>query len=183
MVERRGREYGNTSSAQEFSREDMWKAFKDWKVWVFCVAQFGVDTMLYGECLPECLCRWWLTAKNRVLDFPPHDHQRPRHLDRRAGAAPHGAVLRPRRGGVHDRGLPVGPQAAPRAVLRRLRERQRDRVRDSHLGHLVWGALLWVLPGGGRVVRRCRAAACLGEPFPLTECVCYWTNERFAAAE
>lgn len=67
MVERRGREYGNTSSAQEFSREDMWKAFKDWKVWVFCVAQFGVDTMLYGECLPPTLRGSWLTAEQAFL--------------------------------------------------------------------------------------------------------------------
>jgi MFS family permease len=48
MIVRRSREYGNTSSAQEFSRHDMMKAFKDWKVWLFCAGQFGVDTMLYG---------------------------------------------------------------------------------------------------------------------------------------
>ncbi|KAK7700383.1 hypothetical protein SLS64_010991 [Diaporthe eres] len=48
MVVRRAREYGMTASAQEFSKSDMMMAFKDWKVWVFCIAQFGADTMLYG---------------------------------------------------------------------------------------------------------------------------------------
>ena len=49
MVVRREREYGNTASAQLFHPEDMKKAFRDWKVWLFCIAQFGVDTMLYGK--------------------------------------------------------------------------------------------------------------------------------------
>lgn len=51
MVARQTAEYGNTASAQEFSKHDMMKAFKDWKVWLFCVAQFGSDTMLYGRIL------------------------------------------------------------------------------------------------------------------------------------
>jgi MFS family permease len=46
---RHAREYGNTASSREFSKKDMMCAFKDWKVWAFCVAQFGVDTMLYGK--------------------------------------------------------------------------------------------------------------------------------------
>ncbi|KAL3595147.1 hypothetical protein FPOAC2_09468 [Fusarium poae] len=46
---RHAREYGNTASSREFSKRDMMCAFKDWKVWAFCVAQFGVDTMLYGK--------------------------------------------------------------------------------------------------------------------------------------
>lgn len=48
MVVRHGRSYGNTASAQQFSKQDMMKAFKDWKVWIFCASQFGADTMLYG---------------------------------------------------------------------------------------------------------------------------------------
>lgn len=50
-------EYGHTKSAQEFSKEDMIKAFKDWKVWVFCVGQFGADTMLYGTWMEEVRSR------------------------------------------------------------------------------------------------------------------------------
>jgi MFS family permease len=48
MLIRHSREYGNTTSALEFHPKDMKKAFLDWKVWLFCVGQFGVDTMLYG---------------------------------------------------------------------------------------------------------------------------------------
>lgn len=43
------RHYGVTESAQKFSKSDMIAAFKDWKVWMFCIGQFGVDTLLYGE--------------------------------------------------------------------------------------------------------------------------------------
>lgn len=53
MEARHGREYGNTKSSREFSRHDMKAAFKDWKVWAFCAAQFGVDTMLYGTSSPS----------------------------------------------------------------------------------------------------------------------------------
>lgn len=48
MEERHRRQYGNTASSREFSKDDMMKAFKDWKVWAFSIAQFGVDVMLYG---------------------------------------------------------------------------------------------------------------------------------------
>jgi MFS family permease len=48
MEERHRRQYGNTASSREFSKVDMMKAFKDWKVWAFSIAQFGVDVMLYG---------------------------------------------------------------------------------------------------------------------------------------
>jgi len=49
MEVRRQREYASTKSSQEFSFRDVRRAFTDWKVWAFCVAEFGVDTMLYGE--------------------------------------------------------------------------------------------------------------------------------------
>lgn len=48
MITRFGRNRGQTLSAQEFHWEDAVLGFKDWKVWVFCFAQFGTDTMLYG---------------------------------------------------------------------------------------------------------------------------------------
>jgi MFS family permease len=57
MVLRREREYGMTASAQEFSKSDMMMAFKDWKVWAFCIAQFGADTMLYGRSKSRCRCQ------------------------------------------------------------------------------------------------------------------------------
>ncbi|KAF6812032.1 major facilitator superfamily transporter [Colletotrichum musicola] len=74
MAARRGREYGATSSAQEFSRHDAWKAAKDWKVWVFCVAQFGADTMLYGfsTFLPTIIngLGSWTPAQVQLLTVP-----------------------------------------------------------------------------------------------------------------
>lgn len=48
MILRRSREAGQTTSAQEFHWNDFRAALKDWKVWAFCFAQFGSDTMLYG---------------------------------------------------------------------------------------------------------------------------------------
>ncbi|KAF3053474.1 hypothetical protein E8E11_009584 [Didymella keratinophila] len=42
------RQTGYTKRAAEFHWEDVRKCFKDWKVWLFCFAQFGSDTMLYG---------------------------------------------------------------------------------------------------------------------------------------
>lgn len=64
MEVRRRREYGSTKSSQEFSKKDMMCAFTDWKVWAFCIAQFGVDTMLYGECLQGCV-----NLRNRACGF------------------------------------------------------------------------------------------------------------------
>jgi sugar phosphate permease len=42
------RQTGYTKTAAEFHWDDVRKCFKDWKVWTFCFAQFGSDTMLYG---------------------------------------------------------------------------------------------------------------------------------------
>ena len=42
------RQTGYTANAAEFHWNDVRKCFKDWKVWTFCFAQFGSDTMLYG---------------------------------------------------------------------------------------------------------------------------------------
>lgn len=74
MEARRGREYGNTASSQEFSRLDMMRAFKDWKVWAFSIAQFGVDTMLYGfsTFLPTIINDLgdWSIAEVQLLTVP-----------------------------------------------------------------------------------------------------------------
>jgi MFS family permease len=47
-VARLRRQTGYTKNAAEFHWDDVIKCFKDWKVWLFCFAQFGTDTMLYG---------------------------------------------------------------------------------------------------------------------------------------
>lgn len=74
MIVRQGRAYGNTTSAQQFSKKDMMKAFKDWKVWMFCASQFGADTMLYGYStfLPTIIrgLGSWSAAQVQLLTIP-----------------------------------------------------------------------------------------------------------------
>ncbi|KAI0202809.1 major facilitator superfamily domain-containing protein [Astrocystis sublimbata] len=74
MAVRSQRQYGYTESAQKFSKGDMMKAFKDWKVWVFCVGQYGADTMLYGYStfLPTIIkgLGSWSTAEVQLLTIP-----------------------------------------------------------------------------------------------------------------
>ncbi|EOO03014.1 putative high-affinity nicotinic acid transporter protein [Phaeoacremonium minimum UCRPA7] len=74
LVARHSREYGMTTSAREFSKKDMNKAFRDWKVWAFCIAQFGVDTMLYGfsTFLPTIIkgLGTWTAAQVQLLTMP-----------------------------------------------------------------------------------------------------------------
>ncbi|RYP61424.1 hypothetical protein DL769_007709 [Monosporascus sp. CRB-8-3] len=74
MAARFRRHYGDTASAQEFSKKDMLAAFKDWKVWAFCVGQFGADTMLYGYStfLPTIIkgLGEWSVAEIQLLTIP-----------------------------------------------------------------------------------------------------------------
>ena len=74
MEIRHSRHYGYTAKAQKFSRKDMAKAFKDWKVWLFCVGQFGVDTCLYGfsTFLPTIIrgIGSWDNAQVQLLTIP-----------------------------------------------------------------------------------------------------------------
>ncbi|ROV93513.1 hypothetical protein VSDG_06787 [Cytospora chrysosperma] len=74
MKIRHAREYGMTKSAQVFSKTDMMKAFKDWKVWMFCASQFGSDTMLYGYStfLPTIIkgLGKWSSAEVQLLTIP-----------------------------------------------------------------------------------------------------------------
>lgn len=48
MQLRFARQLGQTTSAEKFHWADVRLALKDWKVWAFCFAQMGTDTMLYG---------------------------------------------------------------------------------------------------------------------------------------
>lgn len=48
MKARRGLEIGQTDSAQQFHMKDAKEGAKDWSIHLFCLAQFGVDTLLYG---------------------------------------------------------------------------------------------------------------------------------------
>ncbi|PGH14487.1 hypothetical protein AJ79_02980 [Helicocarpus griseus UAMH5409] len=44
----RALEVGQTDSAQQFHISDAKEGAKDWTVWLMCLSQFGVDTILYG---------------------------------------------------------------------------------------------------------------------------------------
>lgn len=86
LLARHSRDYGMTKSAMAFSTSDMKKAFGDWKVWVFCIAQFGADTMLYGGYIhfPILSFRRKLTVcllSPRVLDILANNHQGSWRLD------------------------------------------------------------------------------------------------------
>ncbi|KAK7941589.1 major facilitator superfamily transporter [Apiospora aurea] len=75
MAARLTRGYGNTASAQQYSGRDMRAAFADWKIWTFCVAQFGVDTMLYGfstflPTIVKGLSGGWSAAEVQLLTVP-----------------------------------------------------------------------------------------------------------------
>ncbi|KIW81661.1 hypothetical protein Z517_04687 [Fonsecaea pedrosoi CBS 271.37] len=48
VVARLNRQPGMTKSAKELHWKDVREGLLDWKVWVFSVAQFGVDVALYG---------------------------------------------------------------------------------------------------------------------------------------
>lgn len=74
MIIRRERQFGQTKSAQEFHKQDVYLALKDWKVYAFCAGQFGSDTMLYGYStfLPTIIKNLgdWSTAEVQALTIP-----------------------------------------------------------------------------------------------------------------
>ena len=74
MRVRRERETGQTQSAQEFHKSDVYAGLKDWKIYVFCAGQFCTDTMLYGYStfLPTIIADLgqWTTAEVQALTIP-----------------------------------------------------------------------------------------------------------------
>ncbi|PHH77823.1 hypothetical protein CDD80_151 [Ophiocordyceps camponoti-rufipedis] len=73
MEARKRAEYG---ACDDFLKVDMVRAFTDWKVWAFCLAQLGVDTMLYGfsTFLPTIIddlnIGGWSVAQVQLLTVP-----------------------------------------------------------------------------------------------------------------
>lgn len=74
MAARKERQIGHSSTADRFHKDDVFKALRDWKVWLFCAGQFGVDTMLYGYStfLPTIIksLGHWSTAQTQALTIP-----------------------------------------------------------------------------------------------------------------
>ena len=74
MVVRKRRQIGHTSSGDQMHKEDVYKAFKDWKVWMFAFGQFAVDTILYGYStfLPTIIKELgdWSSSEVQALTIP-----------------------------------------------------------------------------------------------------------------
>lgn len=74
VIVRKKRQSGYSKTADDFSKTDVIKAFKDWKIWMFCLGQFGVDTMLYGYStfLPTIIRGLgdWTAAQVQCLTIP-----------------------------------------------------------------------------------------------------------------
>lgn len=74
VVARRSRHLGQTQSAQKFHWADVKEGALDWKIYAFCIGQFGVDTMLYGYStfLPTIIKGMgsWSTPQIQALTIP-----------------------------------------------------------------------------------------------------------------
>lgn len=74
MIVRKQRQYGYSKTADEFLKKDVILGLKDWKVYMFCLGQFGMDTMLYGYStfLPTIIkgLGQWSTAEVQLLTIP-----------------------------------------------------------------------------------------------------------------
>ncbi|KAJ5180090.1 hypothetical protein N7492_003300 [Penicillium capsulatum] len=74
VAHRRSRHVGQTDSAQKFHWADVKEGALDWKIYAFCIGQFGVDTMLYGYStfLPTIIKGMgnWSTPEVQALTIP-----------------------------------------------------------------------------------------------------------------
>ncbi|KAL4886178.1 major facilitator superfamily domain-containing protein [Aspergillus karnatakaensis] len=68
------RQIGYTKSSEQMHKEDVYAGLKDWKIWLFCIGQFGGDTILYGYStfLPTIINGLgdWSTAEVQALTIP-----------------------------------------------------------------------------------------------------------------
>ncbi|EEU41775.1 uncharacterized protein NECHADRAFT_97849 [Fusarium vanettenii 77-13-4] len=73
-VRRMQRQIGHTVSSGQLHKKDAYAGFLDWKIWVFAVAQFGVDLVLYGYAtfLPTIIqgLGSWSIAQVQALTIP-----------------------------------------------------------------------------------------------------------------
>ncbi|KAL4904624.1 hypothetical protein BDW74DRAFT_168238 [Aspergillus multicolor] len=74
VVKVRSRHFGHTASAQKFHWADVKEGASDWRIYAFCIAQFGIDTMLYGYStfLPTIIRGLgdWSTPEVQALTIP-----------------------------------------------------------------------------------------------------------------
>lgn len=71
---RRRKQVGHTKSSDEMHKADVYEGFRDWKIWLFCVGQFGGDVILYGYStfLPTIIKTLgdWDRAETQALTIP-----------------------------------------------------------------------------------------------------------------
>ncbi|KAL6854856.1 hypothetical protein ACO1O0_005987 [Amphichorda felina] len=74
ISQRMRRQIGHTKSSDLMHKEDVYAGLKDWKIWLFCIGQFGGDTILYGYStfLPTIIKGLgdWSTAQVQALTIP-----------------------------------------------------------------------------------------------------------------
>ncbi|KAF4121438.1 nicotinic acid transporter [Geosmithia morbida] len=74
MDRRMHREVGRTRSSDLMHEEDVYAGLKDWKIYLFCIGQFGGDLVLYGYStfLPTIISGLgdWSTAQVQALTIP-----------------------------------------------------------------------------------------------------------------
>lgn len=91
---RRHSEYGQTASAQAFGKADAFKAFKDWKVWGLCIAQFSITIMLDDKLSGHFYLNGYTDQGNRLLYLPSNYNRRYRQLVSRSSSTTHHPLLR-----------------------------------------------------------------------------------------
>ncbi|KAM0689481.1 hypothetical protein Q7P36_010352 [Cladosporium allicinum] len=71
---RRRLQIGHTKSSDQMHKADVYEGFRDWKIWLFCVGQFGGDMILYGfsTFLPTIIKTLgdWSVAEVQALTIP-----------------------------------------------------------------------------------------------------------------
>jgi MFS family permease len=71
---RRRLQVGHTKSSDAMHKADVYEGFRDWKIWMFCVGQFGGDMILYGfsTFLPTIIRGLgdWSVAEVQALTIP-----------------------------------------------------------------------------------------------------------------
>ena len=74
LLTRMRQQVGHTGSADQFHKKDVIKGLKDWKIWIFCLAQFFGGMMLYGYStfLPTIIkgLGKWSAAQVQALTIP-----------------------------------------------------------------------------------------------------------------
>jgi len=67
---------GHTKSSSQMHKKDVYEGLKDWKIWLFCVGQFGGDAILYGYStfLPTIIrgLGHWSAAQVQALTIGRH---------------------------------------------------------------------------------------------------------------